>query len=161
LLLEGAVGALLYKGCIIKIERLPINYSFFTSFAAQLILHSLLLISILANSFYPVPIMHQWYSFLFVPMILNMAANEKSIVKIDNAILNYLGKISYSIYPLHMFVIAALLKFLIPYWPNKDLITQNLIIYSLVIFSTIIVSSGSYYLIEKPFFRLKEKFQAP
>ncbi len=160
-LLVGAVGALLYKGCIIKIGRLQINYSFFTSFAAQLILYSLLFISILANSFYHVLIIHQWYSFLFMPMILNMAANEKSIVKIDNAILNYLGKISYSMYLLHMFVIAAILKFLIPYWQNKDLITQNVIIYSLVIFSTIIVSSGSYYLIEKPFFRLKEKFQAP
>ena len=159
-LLLGAVGALLYKGCIIKIGRLQINYSFFTSFAAQVILYLLLFISIVANTFYHLPIIHQWYSFLFMIMILNMATNEKSIVKIDNYILNYLGKISYSIYLLHMFVIATLFKFLLPYWQHNDFITQNIIIYSLVIFSTIIVASISYYLIEKPFFRLKEKFQA-
>lgn len=159
-LLVGAVGALLYKGCVIKIGRLQINYSFFSGFAAQVTLYFLLLITILANSFYDVPIIHQWYSFLFMPMILNMATNEKSIVKIDNAILNYLGKISYSIYLLHMFVIAALFKFLIPYWQNTDFIIQNFVIYGLVLFSTILVASGSYYLIEKPFIRLKEKFQA-
>lgn len=155
----GAIAALLYKGHSIKIGRLQINYYSFANYTAQVITYTLLILTILANLFYKLPIIHQWYSFLFMSMILSMATYEKSIVRIDNRILNYLGKISYSIYLLHMFVIAVLYKFVISNLPDIDIISQNFIIYSMVILSTIIVASASYYFIEKPFLKLKEKFR--
>lgn len=93
----------------------------------------------------------QIYALLFGILILNLAINNQSIFKLENQILNYLGKISFGIYMYHLLLIDF--SFFIA---NKITInTHVLFIMSLAL--TISVSSISYHFFEKPFLNLKDK----
>jgi peptidoglycan/LPS O-acetylase OafA/YrhL len=96
------------------------------------------------------------YSIFFVVIILNIATNQKGIVKLDYKITEYLGKISYGIYLYHSLIIALLLRY---YFHNHLIGIKNNIFFMVIIsIAVIIISTISYYLIEKPFLTLKLKY---
>lgn len=101
---------------------------------------------------------HLLYSFCFLIIILNVSSNEKSFLKLENPVLDYLGKISFGIYMYHMAVAAFVIHLSRDVWHfGRDLKpVESIIIYSCVLLITILVASLSYYFIEKPFIKRKK-----
>ena len=94
---------------------------------------------------------------LFAILILNVASNPKSILKLNNRPLNFLGKISYGLYAYHSIAIIVILKIL----DAKTLspLAFNLIFYVTAISSTILISAISYYAFEARFLSLKKNYR--
>lgn len=103
--------------------------------------------------------MHIINSFFFLVIILNVATNENSFLKLENKFLNFLGSISYGIYMYHFIIIFIVIKMMAYF---KILVSfnflQNIILYSAIIILTIIISFISYHLFEKRFLKLKLKY---
>lgn len=102
---------------------------------------------------------HEFYSLLFAIIILNVAVNTKSIIKLQNWWLEYLGKISYGIYMYHYIAIVLVIKVLMHYF-NVSVVTSNQYI-TLVAGSfgiTLLFAILSYQFFEKPFLKLKDRF---
>jgi peptidoglycan/LPS O-acetylase OafA/YrhL len=98
---------------------------------------------------------HIIYSFFFLIIILNVALNPKSIIKLENRLFNFLGNISYGMYMYHMFIIVLMLR-IAPHFTSST--SQNIYYYTASFLSTILFSALSYYLYERFFIRMKSRF---
>ena len=97
---------------------------------------------------------HIIYALLFLVVILNVALNPGSFIKLENSLFNFLGNISYGMYMYHMFIIVLILKTS----PALTKGTVNAYYYVASFVLTIIVSALSYYLYERMFIRMKSRF---
>jgi peptidoglycan/LPS O-acetylase OafA/YrhL len=107
-----------------------------------------------------IPLMNQeFYSVLFAYIVLNMAVNPASIVKLNYTWMSYLGSLSYGIYLYHPIMRILSLE-TITHVFNRNISgwQMELSFYSLTIGSTLLVAMLSYRLMEKPFLNLKKKF---
>lgn len=98
-------------------------------------------------------------SVLFLSIILNIIKNTSSKSLLELPFLRTLGDISYGIYMYHMIVVAICLvsfKYFHPAYKLSWL--SNLLIYLSSFTLTILISLFSYEKIEKPFLKLKGKF---
>lgn len=86
-------------------------------------------------------------------IIYNLAMNENVIFKIDNRYLNYLGKITYSLYILNQIIIDFAIKICF-----AAKIHEKLVIFIFSMTALLICSVISYHLIEKPFMKLRRRF---
>ena len=100
---------------------------------------------------------HQLYSIFFIIMILNIASNPSSILKLELPVLHWLGKISYGIYMYHPITITIGLL-LMNYAGYGHGAMFQLGVYSLGIVMTIALAGVSYHLYELPFLKLKDTF---
>jgi len=108
-----------------------------------------------------VPFIHfEFYSVLFCYIILNLAANPNSIVNLDFKWTNYLGKVSYGLY-LYVAIMRILCLPLTEKIYGRDLNgwQMNVVYYFTTIGSTILISIISYEIFEKPFLRVKKRFE--
>ncbi len=102
----------------------------------------------------------EFYSVLFCYIIINLAANPKSILRLDYKWMNYLGKISYG-----MYLYGAIFRILCLYLTEKifghDLsgIFMNMVYFLLTFAFTIVVSVISFRFFENPFLKLKNRFE--
>jgi peptidoglycan/LPS O-acetylase OafA/YrhL len=97
-----------------------------------------------------------WPSIIFAGLILNVCANPKSIIKLQNPALNYLGSISYGIYMYHPLIIFSVLWFLSRYYASLLHAPFAFAIVSAFSISlTIFVATLSYYYFETRFFKYK------
>lgn len=93
------------------------------------------------------------YAILFAVLILNLAANPHSVLKLEFRPLHYLGKISYGLYMYHVVAIS------IAHYLTKQLQPGNdIMLYTLTILLTIALSSASYHWFESRFLRPKNRF---
>ncbi len=108
-------------------------------------------------------ILHLLFSISFLVIILNVASNEKSLLRFENRILQYLGRISYGFYMFHVMCIVFTIHFLDKYVGlDNDINTpQHLLLYGISFLLTVAVSSLSYHIFEKAFIRLKDKYAQP
>lgn len=89
------------------------------------------------------------YALLFGIIIINLVNTETSILSLEFKWMDYLGKISYSMYMIHVLMINCIIRF----------ITHDAyLIYPLTFLFTIVVSIASYELFEKRFLRLKSSY---
>lgn len=95
----------------------------------------------------------EFYAVLFGVIIINLAANKNTLIKLENNIFHYLGKISYGIYMFHPIAIILTLKVLYKY--NISNIYVQIVLTSLV---TISISSISYKYFESYFIKRKNTF---
>ena len=95
----------------------------------------------------------EFYSVLFGIIIINLAANKKSLMNIENKALHYLGKISYGIYMFHPIAIILVLKNLYKF--NVSNIYVQVLLSVLV---TVIISSISHKYFESYFIKKKSVF---
>lgn len=104
----------------------------------------------------------EFYSILFGFIILNVGTNPKPIIKLENRMLDYLGKISYGLYMYHWLSIVLIVYFLRNALPLIELpgnaLWYNLVIYPMSIAITIGLSALSYELYEKWFLNLKKRY---
>lgn len=108
-------------------------------------------------------ILHLLFSISFLVIILNVASNEKSLLRFESRVLQYLGRISYGFYMFHVMCIVFTIHFLDKYIGlDNDINTpQHLLLYGISFLLTVAVSSLSYHIFEKAFIRLKDKYAQP
>lgn len=108
-------------------------------------------------------VLHLLFSFSFLVIILNVAGNEKVLIRFENSILQYLGRISYGFYMYHVMCIVFTLHMLDNFVGlDRDITTsQHLLLYGISFLLTVAVSSLSYHLFERIFIRLKDKYAQP
>jgi peptidoglycan/LPS O-acetylase OafA/YrhL len=130
--------------------------AFFYSIYMQII--TIILLLILLFTGYLLPYIHQQaYAFLFGVVIINAAANGRSLLSGKVKVLDYLGKISYGIYMYHNIMVVLSLKLCARYFnPSSTLflITSYLV----AILLTLLISHLSYRYFERFFLSLKKKF---
>jgi peptidoglycan/LPS O-acetylase OafA/YrhL len=93
-------------------------------------------------------------------LIINVATNPHTLVKLENRAFRYLGKLSYGLYVYHLFAVVLVLKGLpaivdlqaLPTWMSYPLTL------GLILILTIIISHLSYRYVESYFLRKKVKF---
>ena len=99
------------------------------------------------------------YSACFCLIIVNVATNPRSVIKIENRIFVFLGNISFGIYMFHEIVIKVVMEGLVR--SRRTLFidaTSNVLLYGLSIVFTLLVSTVAYYGFEKRFLRLKSSY---
>jgi len=98
-------------------------------------------------------------AFLYGLIILNISSNPKTIFKLENKVLNYLGTISYGLYMYHMLVNYSLKLFFVKFVSNHLSDFSLATIYFILLFSgTVLVSIISFKYFETKMLRLKEKY---
>jgi peptidoglycan/LPS O-acetylase OafA/YrhL len=99
------------------------------------------------------------YAVCFCLIIINVAANRKSVMRLENRLFVFLGNISFSIYMFHELVIKSVMEILVR-WRGTVFndVLSNVILYAASIVLTLVMSSIVYYFFEKPFLRLKSSF---
>ncbi len=103
---------------------------------------------------------HLIYSLCFLVIIMNVAMNPKSFIKLENKSLNFLGNISYGMYMFHMFIVVLVLRIVPEFINVNNIVLVNFAYYGFTFALTIGFCTLSYYLYEKPFIRLKKKFSS-
>jgi peptidoglycan/LPS O-acetylase OafA/YrhL len=102
--------------------------------------------------FYQKGLSPEIYSLVFTLILMNLAKNPKTILSLENPVLDYLGKISYGLYMYHTIAVIIAVKIAMSH--NQS----NWISYPLTLILTIIMAGLSYQYFEKPFLKLKDKF---
>lgn len=107
--------------------------------------------------------LHLLFSVSFLVIILNVAGNEKVLLRFENRVLQYLGRISYGFYMFHVMCIVFTIHILDKYIGlDNDITTaQHILLYGISFLLTVAVSSLSYHIFEKAFIRLKDKYAQP
>jgi len=103
---------------------------------------------------------HWVYSFMFLVVVLNVAANPKVIINLEKGWLNKLGRFSYGIYMYQYVVIISVMAILKSYFPpdKGNLLLFNFIYYISSTIGVILISHFSYEYFEKRFIKMKSKF---
>jgi peptidoglycan/LPS O-acetylase OafA/YrhL len=97
---------------------------------------------------------------VFAWFIINAAVNERSIVRLDSPVLQYLGDISYGIYMYHALVISLVfVPFLAKYRAAPSLLT-TLLLHVLVFGFTVVFAALSKSFFEVKFLKFKVRCQA-
>jgi peptidoglycan/LPS O-acetylase OafA/YrhL len=102
----------------------------------------------------------EFLSLVVCGLILNIATNPNSILKLEQSLLNYFGKISYGLYVYHLFAVVIVLKFLpsvlsLQEWSPWVSYPVSL---GLILLLTTGISHLSYKYFESYFLRKKAKF---
>jgi peptidoglycan/LPS O-acetylase OafA/YrhL len=98
---------------------------------------------------------------LFAWFILNVAANERTLVRFDWRPLNYLGDISYGIYMYHALAISLIL---VPFRHKYQIVPflpATLLLHVLVAAMTLLLAATSKRFFEDKFLRYKHRFSTP
>jgi len=99
------------------------------------------------------------YAICFCMIIINLANNRKSLVRIENPVFIFLGNISFSVYMFHEIVLKTVMEILVrTRGPGFNDVFSNALLYAASIVLTLGLASLAYYFFEKPFLRLKSSF---
>jgi len=98
------------------------------------------------------------YSLLFIFIILNVATNPRSFLKLENPFFEFLGKISYGLYAYNWVAIVIAINSMAYFGTIQNFYLRNLYIYTVSMGLLIIFSAASYYLMERVFLRMKVRF---
>jgi peptidoglycan/LPS O-acetylase OafA/YrhL len=98
-------------------------------------------------------------AFMSSLLIVNLCEAGTSIYSLNHKYLDYIGQISYGIYLLHKFVLFLVLFLVKKYLISPGMVIENILIYTATIGGTITLASASYYGYERPFLKIKKRFQ--
>ena len=127
--------------------------SFFKLKATQVICWIMFVVPFFVTSkWIPDIIENQFFSFFYAIIIYNVSFNANTILRLENAIFNWIGKISYGAYVYHMLVLNSV-GILV-----KGKLTNPWLLIPLTILPTLVVAHFSYIYIEKPFLKYKERY---
>src|SRR6185436_7828887 len=99
------------------------------------------------------------HAIVYAIIILNVSTNAKSLISLENRVLNFLGKISYGIYGFHFIVLFLLSLCLKNTLATLSSAVAHTLMYTTEIASTIFVAFLSNYYFESWFLRKKERFR--
>lgn len=147
------------------------------SFAAYLLLYNRKVVQYLGNPFLQYIVVtvtvlfmitgvnfgfftHQVYALLFFYIIINAAGNARNVIRLENRIFRYLGKISYGIYMFHLAIVLVVFNILKAYLADDSRVSLpvNIAVYLIIFLLTIGAATISYETFEKYFLNLKKRF---
>ena len=147
----GGIGAYFLYTFNMKVLR-PI-FSVYTQLITFVVLLQLMFFGI------EIPfINHEFYSIFFIIIILNFAANPDCVANMENKVMDYLGKISYSIYMWHGIAIIFGLHAARAINPKLDDFFSNAVYYLVTFALTLAFSAASYEWFEMQFLKFKHLF---
>ena len=121
----------------------------------QVALYAVTVYFLVSQTFKPV-YNYLGYAACFALIIVNVAANPRSLIRIENKLFVFLGNISFSIYMFHEIVIKSVMEGLVrTRGVAFNDAASNLALYGLSIVLTLGVSTLAYYGFERRFLRLK------
>ncbi|WP_121356695.1 acyltransferase family protein [Flavisolibacter nicotianae] len=97
------------------------------------------------------PLFFEFYAVLFAVVILNLAANKRSILSLENRLFSYMGKISYGLYMYHAIAIVVVIRLVMTYAPGN-----TFLLYAGSFAVTFVLAIASYELFEKRFLQKKK-----
>jgi peptidoglycan/LPS O-acetylase OafA/YrhL len=150
-----AIGAI---GAWLVFERKERVLRFLFSKPVQLLTYGLVAVAILTTRGKPI-LQYSGHSVLFCIIILNVAANEHSLLKLRANAFTLLGNISYAMYLLHEIAIGAVMYLITTATGSRfsDL-PANVALYAGAVVLTIAVATLVYKFYEAPFLRLKGRY---
>ena len=98
------------------------------------------------------------YALCFCLIIVNVATNKHSLLKLENSLFVFLGNISFAMYMFHELIIKLVLELLRTRETTFNDVTSNVVLHALSIVLTMLVSTAVYYGFERRFLRLKSRF---
>lgn len=98
------------------------------------------------------------YALLFAVIILNIASNPQSMLKLNNQSFDFLGKISYGLYMYHPIAIVIAIKTLSLVFTDFNTIGANFCVHAVSLLIAIAIATLSYYLLERKFLKFKKVF---
>jgi peptidoglycan/LPS O-acetylase OafA/YrhL len=126
--------------------------------ASQLVLYGITACLLITDAFKPV-YNYLVYAVCFCLIILNVATNPRSLIKIENRAYVFLGNISFSIYMFHELAIQAVMQGLVRVNGTSFTDTKsNVLLYALSLGLTLMLATMAYYGFERMFLRLKHRF---
>jgi peptidoglycan/LPS O-acetylase OafA/YrhL len=147
----GALGAILYKT----------NHKTFLVFVDNKLTQWfcwLIMFMVAINQYHVASVIDsEIISVVSLFLIIGQCKIKNRIINLDQAVMDFLGKISYGIYVIHpllIYFLAKPLSLLTLYSPLK-----YLVVYFAVLLATILLSHLSYAYFEKPFLNLKRRFE--
>lgn len=123
---------------------------FLHSGLVQLAVYALTAWLLVTDSFKPI-FNYGVYSVCFGVLILNVSTNPRSLIRLPGRVFEFLGNISFSIYMLHELAIQLVLAL---GW------TSNARLYGASMSLTVAAATVCYFVVERPFLRLKTRFSA-
>ena len=99
-----------------------------------------------------------YHAVIYAIIILNVSTNPKTLISLENKLMNFLGKISYGIYAYHVIVLFAISSLLKPIMVGFDNVLSHLVYFACEIGTTITVANLSFKYFESWFLMKKEKF---
>jgi peptidoglycan/LPS O-acetylase OafA/YrhL len=145
----GALGAYIY---VRKHQYTKWLYNRWTQIIAILAFVYIMIADISVNTYSSV-----WTASIYVVLIMNIATNEYSLVKLNNHLLEKLGEISYGLYVYH-FPILYLIFFTAHRSGLTVIWTSPILLFMTTLLSTWLIAAVSYRWFEIPFLRLKKYF---
>jgi peptidoglycan/LPS O-acetylase OafA/YrhL len=97
---------------------------------------------------------------IFAWFIVNVAVNERTIVRLDSRVLNYLGDISYGVYMYHALVISLIFVPFLDEYRAAPALPATLLLHVLVAAFTVLFAALSKAFYEDRFLKHKARFQA-
>jgi peptidoglycan/LPS O-acetylase OafA/YrhL len=96
---------------------------------------------------------------LYTWLIVNVAANPRNVLRVENRATDYLGTISYGVYMFHMIAVYATSYTFQRWrwWEGQPLVAYIATYYAMAIGLTILLATLSYHGFEKPFLRIKDR----
>lgn len=148
----GAVGAWLI------FERKKTILGFLFSAPVQVLVYVLSAYAILTTRGKPL-LSYLPHSVLFGIMIMNIAANPRSFLRLENNVFVLLGNISYAMYLLHEIAIGAVMHAQTTLAGHDARgVGENVLLYAASVTATVVVATLAYKMFELPFLRLKKRY---
>lgn len=156
----GLFGILAYNKKI-TLKYITINATSFKSKNVQIVVYVAMILFLLFS--FKKTVYFNFYNYHILPflssiILLNVIDVKSSIFNFENKITNYLGKISYSLYLLHLIVFYFLFPVLQNWFQGCHKMIIIFGVYSISILVAIAIASLSYELIEKHFLKYKKHF---
>ena len=98
------------------------------------------------------------HSVVFCIIIMNIAANESSLLKLRAPFYTRLGNISYAMYLLHEVAIGAVMRLIRAAGVSEPGVAANAALYFGGITATLVLAAVAYRFFELPFLRLKDRY---
>ena len=93
-----------------------------------------------------------------VVLIVNVAANPKTLVRLDYKAFDFLGKISFGIYVYHPLILFACFRLFAGFITQLNNAGKYIFLFSFVLIVTVITAWASYEFFEKWFLRKKQRY---
>lgn len=145
----GAIGAYLYFNghSLMKYIYHPV-----TQVTAMIGIFMLALRDVTVNAYNSTAI-----AIVFITIILNLATNPKSLIHLENRVIDRLGQISYGLYLYH-FPIVYIFLVVVSKIDMKDGSIPTSVMFFGIVLTTWLISEISYRWFETPFLNLKDRF---
>jgi len=127
----------------------------------QVISWSILLVSIFYMPIHLFSLIdNEFHALIYLVIIINVSANSKTLINLENKIFDFIGRISYGIYVYHvtvMIFLSLIMKHIFNFKATNSIL-DYVLVFGITIISTFSIAYLSFNYFESYFLRLKNKY---